>query len=114
MIYRYPQHVEHLIGISPAGIPDEEWATSPKASWGTKAGYYIFGNLLWNSKLTIFDMVRAAGPNGKNVVQQMIEGRYKHISANDRLKPLLVEYFYQIMAMLPASGTVTFLAKIVK
>ena len=64
--------MDHLIGISPAGIPDEEWDTDYKASWEVKAAYYLFGKLLWNSKVTIFDTIRIAGPNGRDLVKQIV------------------------------------------
>ena len=100
--HSYPQHVDHLIGISPAGVPDDGWGTNSNASWGAKTLYSLFSKL-WESGATPHDVIRMAGPKGKGMVQKMVQRRLFRLDDEDPLKPLLAEYLYNVVAM-PGSG----------
>ena len=60
-------------------------------------------HVLWDSGISPYDVVRAAGPNGKSVVQQMVQRQLNPLDDGDLLKPLLTEYLYHVLA-LPGSG----------
>ena len=99
---RYPQHIDHLICVSPVGVPQRPPRSNSKLSWGVKAMMSV-GSKLWDSGLTPHDLIRLVGPKGKGMVQKMVQRRLFRLDDDHPLKPLLIEYLYNVVAQ-PGSG----------
>ena len=61
------------------------------------------GSKLWDSGLTPHDLIRLVGPKGKGMVQKMVQRRLFRLDDDHPLKPLLIEYLYNVVAQ-PGSG----------
>eukprot|EP00484_Ammonia_sp_Unknown_P028525 CAMPEP_0197034808 /NCGR_PEP_ID=MMETSP1384-20130603/12777_1 /TAXON_ID=29189 /ORGANISM="Ammonia sp." /LENGTH=625 /DNA_ID=CAMNT_0042464767 /DNA_START=72 /DNA_END=1949 /DNA_ORIENTATION=+ len=102
---RYPQFVEHLILISPCGIPgkpDDAEKMLDNYSWKIRTMFKTFGKL-WDSGWTPHDIIRMSGPKARGICEKIVNKRLFRLDENDPLKPLLAEYLYHVVAQ-PGSG----------
>jgi cardiolipin-specific phospholipase len=103
---KYPQHVERLILISPAGVPDDSnhnvekrFADAPL----TTRALVGFVSSLFNRGITPAAFLRGLPESrGRKMIQRYIEGRLPAITCPDEQR-VLGEYLYT-NAALPASG----------
>mmetsp|Transcript_13499 Transcript_13499/g.38358 ORF Transcript_13499/g.38358 Transcript_13499/m.38358 type:complete len:313 (+) Transcript_13499:397-1335(+) len=108
---KHPEHVKHLVLVSPAGIPamPEDW--EPK---GVKSPLSVSGLLwraakaTWNSGLTPGTVTRTLGPWGPNLVHRYISRRFRHTGEGltDEEVDAFREYQYHILAQ-QGSGEVS-------
>lgn len=96
---RYPQNVANLLLLSPAGVNDPPPGFDDRSKYRWSWRFLIS---VVEGGLTPFDIVRMAGPKGKEWVYKMVEGRYnrspnmRNTPYGKKLVPLLAEYLYQI------------------
>lgn len=107
---KYPQYIDHLILISPVGVPEKPQENSdrlPSAN-NRQIPYYIrlmirFFTLLWNLGYTPHDILRFMGPKGKEFLFWVVDKRLFRLDDADEsgvvLKELLAEYLWHILAM---------------
>ncbi|CAG8491751.1 9707_t:CDS:2 [Acaulospora morrowiae] len=98
---KYPQHVDRLILVSPAGIPPNPYENNKnmKSSGGrTIPGWVI---KLWEANITPQLIMRWAGPFGPSLVSQYTTRRFAHLDVQDQID--LHDYLYHISAA-PGSG----------
>ena len=102
---KYPQYIEHLILISPVGVPERPKNSEESLknySWKVRTMFKTFAKL-WNSGWTPHDIVRISGPKGKVLIQKIVQRRLFRLDDNNPLKKLLAEYLYHVVAQ-PGSG----------
>jgi cardiolipin-specific phospholipase len=103
---KYPQHIDRLILLSPAGIPNDDGSEMKKRM--KEMSYSIrfmigLASTMWNSGITPSSFVRAVPETrGRNMVSRYIEQRLPAITCVDEQKHL-TEYLYT-NAALPGSG----------
>ncbi|EFJ45067.1 hypothetical protein VOLCADRAFT_106093 [Volvox carteri f. nagariensis] len=105
---RYPEHVQHLVLVCPAGVPKapEDWERrwlGDKWSWrGQMFKMFMWG---WEKGVTPGAIIRGLGPWGQNLVFKYVANRFSHHGEglSQREIDLFKEYFYSIAA-LPGSG----------
>eukprot|EP01084_Bolivina_argentea_P286125 490787_1 len=104
---KYPQYIDHLILISPVGMPEKpkEWDerfNNRKVSWKVKLLIQFF-TMLWEWGYTPNDILRYMGPNGKAFLSFIVDKRLFRLNDDSYdtkiLKELLSEYLYHILAM---------------
>lgn len=102
---KYPQHVDRLILISPAGVPHEE-KINPSARKDVPLKFRLMLSLassLWTYGVTPPSFVRCFPESrGRNMVASYVEGRLPAITCTDE-RASLTEYLYT-NAALPRSG----------
>mmetsp|Transcript_7931 Transcript_7931/g.11316 ORF Transcript_7931/g.11316 Transcript_7931/m.11316 type:complete len:449 (+) Transcript_7931:1-1347(+) len=102
---KYPEHVERLILISPAGVPDETDMYSlfgNDLSWKQNALFHTAA-FLWKIGLTPSSVIRSLSESrGKSMVTNYVEGRLPEVTRFDE-RLHLSEYLYR-NAVLPGSG----------
>jgi len=95
---KYPQHIDHLLLISPVGVPrkphDYEFDMS-QFSWKQRMFFSTF-RYFWEKNVTPHDIVRYAGPKGPDIVKRVVETRLG-LSDSDPLKLLLADYLYHTL-----------------
>eukprot|EP01084_Bolivina_argentea_P040294 74470_1 len=94
---KYPQHIEHLVLVSPVGVPQRPVnadETLSKYSWKVRTMFKTFRKL-WDSGWTPHDILRLTGPKGKELMQTYVQKRLFHLDDDGPLKALLAEYLYQ-------------------
>merc|ERR1712154_157134 len=96
---RYPQHIEHLILISPAGVPvkPSEFEQNYTNNWKIRTMFKMAAKI-YHTGVTPHDIIRWSGPKGKGMVQRMVERRLYRLDEEDPLKPILAEYLYHVVA----------------
>ena len=97
---KYPQFIDHLILISPVGVPEvpSDYGNMDKYPWKTRMLISTFRSL-WDKGFTPHDLVRWVGPKGKSLVEGAVNRRLFRLDDTERgkkLKPLLAEYLYHI------------------
>lgn len=101
---RYPQHIDHLILVSPVGLPQKpaDWDERVAAMYQGRPLYIraLIRSLIlcWELGLTPSDLLRACGPKGKAFLRWVVEKRLFRLE-DAELKGLLSEYLYHILAM---------------
>lgn len=105
---KYPEHVQHLILVGPAGFTSEtesdksERLAKFKATW---KGAVL--NHLWESNFTPMKIIRGLGPFGPNLVRKYTSARFGQYSTGEVLAEeesrLLTDYLYHTLVA-KASG----------
>ncbi|KAL7746396.1 hypothetical protein RI367_008239 [Sorochytrium milnesiophthora] len=110
---RYPENVEKLILVSPAGL---KGASSPALAPAAEAEQVqtpaaessepvpLWARMLWSTNTTPFALLRAAGPLGPRIVQQYTSANFR-IACPDALADLQ-DYVYHINCDVPAGERV--------
>eukprot|EP00555_Chaetoceros_dichaeta_P006803 CAMPEP_0198275846 /NCGR_PEP_ID=MMETSP1447-20131203/64996_1 /TAXON_ID=420782 /ORGANISM="Chaetoceros dichaeta, Strain CCMP1751" /LENGTH=427 /DNA_ID=CAMNT_0043970751 /DNA_START=485 /DNA_END=1768 /DNA_ORIENTATION=+ len=101
---KYPQHVDRLILISPAGVPHEETNPSTRNNLPLKVRILIsLAAGLWRSGITPASFIKSL-PEGRGtkLVAGYVENRLPAVTCVDE-RASLVEYLYA-NAVLPGSG----------
>ncbi|CAG8468498.1 3435_t:CDS:2, partial [Acaulospora colombiana] len=98
---KYPQYVERLILVSPAGIPPNPYENNKdlKNSTGRTIPRWVIK--LWEANFTPQLIMRLTGPFGPSLVSQYTSRRFAHLDEQDRID--LHDYLYHISAA-PGSG----------
>ena len=105
---KYPQYIDHLVLISPVGIPEKPQQPEQGIAGNQRIPFYIrwiirFFTGLWERGYCPSDILRAMGPKGQDFLRWVIEKRLFRLNGDDkdteRLKELLGEYLYHILAM---------------
>ena len=105
---KYPQNIDHLVLISPVGLPEKPEEYDRGLVDNPKIPFYIklmirFFTKLWEYGFTPSDIIRGLGPKGKDFLQWAVDKRLFRLNGDDhdtkRLKELLSEYLYHILAM---------------
>jgi len=101
---KYPQHVERLILISPAGVPRQEEEPSTMKDLPLRFRFMIsLASGLWRYGITPPHFIRSLPESrGKSIVANYVENRLPAITCADE-RASLSEYLYA-NAVLPASG----------
>ena len=98
---KYPMHIEHLIAVSPVGVPIRPKDSTEEAlknySWRVRTMFKTFAKL-WNSGWTPHDVIRMSGPKGKSIIEKIVQKRLFRLSDDNPLKSLLAEYLYHVIA----------------
>ncbi len=102
---QYPERVAHLILVSPVGVPKRPPDADKffeKMNWKRRYAFKTF-RAVWSSGFTPQDVVKYAGPKGKDWTSKLVTQRLFRVDDEDPLKPLLCDYLYHSYA-LPGSG----------
>ena len=98
---KYPNHLEALILISPAGVPQppskEDLVDPANLDWK----YKLIDNM-WKMNFTPQNIVRVLGPKGPEVVTNMLNKRFSSRWSGEDLA-VISDYFYHVTAA-PGSG----------
>ncbi|KAG2422478.1 hypothetical protein HXX76_016002 [Chlamydomonas incerta] len=105
---RYPEHVQHLVLVCPAGVPKapEDWERQwlgDKWTWrGQLFKVFMKG---WESGITPGSIIRGLGPWGQSLVYKYVSNRFSHHGEglSEREVAVFKQYFYHIAAA-PGSG----------
>ncbi|GIL68065.1 hypothetical protein Vafri_21379 [Volvox africanus] len=105
---RYPEHVQHLVLVCPAGVPkapedwERRWLGDKWSVRGQMFKVFMWG---WEKGFTPGGLIRALGPWGQNLVYKYVANRFSHHGEglSQREIDAFKEYFYSIAA-LPGSG----------
>ncbi|RKO88140.1 Alpha/Beta hydrolase protein, partial [Blyttiomyces helicus] len=94
---KYPERVEKLVLVSPAGIP-----RMPEGYVAKRRGAMmsLFRNL-WKMNVTPMSVVRSVGPWGPSLVKKYTERRFAYLGAEDAAD--FHDYIFHISAQ-PGSG----------
>ena len=95
---RYPQHVEHLVLISPAGIPVKPPDFESAYNWKVQTLFKVASGIYNGTGATPHGLVRFLGPKGYSMIQKAVQRRLGRLSDDDPLKRLLVPYLYNVIA----------------
>ncbi|MEW5304929.1 MAG: hypothetical protein WDW36_007503 [Sanguina aurantia] len=100
---RHPEHVQHLVLVCPAGVPQapDDWMNKylgDHFSW-RKQAFKVFGSL-WASGFTPGSLVRGMGPWGPGIVEKYVANRFNHHGDGLTKEEAGVfgDYFYSIAA----------------
>eukprot|EP01083_Nonionella_stella_P148485 470038_1 len=105
---KYPQHIAHLILISPVGLPQKPETDNNKSIQNRNLSVTLrllirFFKLLWDNGYTPSDILRYLGPKGKAFLGFVVEKRLFRLDDETEdsktLKALLTHYLYNILAM---------------
>ncbi|KAL7746395.1 hypothetical protein RI367_008238 [Sorochytrium milnesiophthora] len=90
---KYPDRVEKLILVSPAGVPQppDEAQRRRIPRWATT---------LWQNNITPFSILRSLGPFGPRLVQMYTDRRFEHLEPDEITS--LKEYIFHINADHPS------------
>lgn len=91
---KYPERVEHLILVSPAGVPIRPNVT-PQQSKDLPTAYKVF-RYFWEKNYTPQDVVRLAGHFGPSLIKFYTDRRFPELSPVESSK--LRDYGYHISA----------------
>jgi abhydrolase domain-containing protein 5 len=105
----YPERVQHLIMVCPAGVGrrPEDWSLPEqlKNPWSFRGQLYRVAVAAWNGGVTPGAMIRAAGPLGRKIVQGYTRNRFKrqghHLTEGE--VAAFEKYMYHVVAA-PGSG----------
>ncbi|CAL5229333.1 g12639 [Coccomyxa viridis] len=100
---KYPQHVQHLVLVCPAGVPEEagprrlpSWAESP---WSVRGQMFRLSRTLWEAGATPGAVIRTLGPWGPGLIQKYARSRFREgMGLTSQEVAAFEEYFYHIMA----------------
>jgi pimeloyl-ACP methyl ester carboxylesterase len=106
---RYPERVQHLIMVCPAGVGrrPEDWTLPAQLRnpWTFKGQLYRAAVAAWNGGLTPGAMIRASGPLGRRIVEGYTRNRFKrqghHLTEEE--VSAFEKYMYHVVAA-PGSG----------
>ena len=105
---KYPQYIDHLVLISPVGIPEKPEEYDRGIAGNRNIPLWIrwmirFFTKLWEYGYCPSDILRMLGPKGQDFLRWVIEKRLFRLNGDDEdtktLKNLLGEYLYHILAM---------------
>lgn len=103
---RYPHRVEHLILLSPVGVPEPPSKEEENEKYKDFPLRYklLFGSFrfLWKNHVTPGSVVRLLGERGKRMVDSYVDRRIPAITSKEE-KSILSEYLY-LNTKLPPSG----------
>lgn len=105
---KYPEHVEHLILVCPAGITkkQDDWEMPElfRNPWSVPGAIFRVFNQFLEWGVTPGGVVRSMGPWGNNMVKGYIQRRFKNsMGLTDEETSAFEEYLYHIMSA-PGSG----------
>lgn len=104
---RHPEHVQHLVLVCPAGIPEkpEGWESRFASASAFRRLLYRAAAGAWEAGLTPGSVIRTLGPWGPGLVQKYVGGRFTYHGQplTDAEAPVFSSYFYHIAAA-PGSG----------
>ncbi|GIL81378.1 hypothetical protein Vretifemale_10367 [Volvox reticuliferus] len=105
---RYPEHVQHLVLVCPAGVPKapEDWERRWLGDkWTLRGQMFKVFMWSWEKGVTPGAIIRGLGPWGQNLVYKYVANRFSHHGEglSQREIDVFKEYFYSIAA-LPGSG----------
>lgn len=98
---KYPERVQHLLLVSPAGVGrrPSEWEPSRLPSaWSLRGALARFLIWSWDSDLTPGRVIRGLGPLGPGLVQRYARGRFQQgLALSDAEVARFESYFYHIL-----------------
>ncbi|KAI8474553.1 MAG: Alpha/Beta hydrolase protein [Monoraphidium minutum] len=104
---RHPDHVQHLVLVCPAGIPEKPDGWESRFTSGTAFRRLLFRAAAgaWEAGVTPGAVIRGLGPWGPGLVGKYVGGRFSHHGKplTDAEIPVFSSYFYHIAAA-PGSG----------
>eukprot|EP00753_Platysulcus_tardus_P007390 PLAT15172.1.p1 GENE.PLAT15172.1~~PLAT15172.1.p1 ORF type:complete len:420 (-),score=164.29 PLAT15172.1:75-1304(-) len=96
---RYPDHVDRLVLVSPAGVPNRARRNSrlARVRGGVVSWIIKFARWAWNAGFTPQSIIRAAGPLGPRLAHTYITKRGE-FDGDHIAQQALAAYFYEISA----------------
>jgi len=93
---KYPERVEKLVLVSPAGVPikPEEEVTASGRTTSRSIAYKLFSTA-WNMNVTPQGLLRIAGPYGSSLLRKYTEVRYGHLDQDE--KETVHQYLYHTL-----------------
>jgi len=95
---KYPEHVEHLFLVSPAGVPAPPTAAGNEKSEFQKHRPLLYASVkyLWEQSYTPQGLIRFAGPWGPKVVKTYTDRRFANLEEEEAT--IFREYSYHFNA----------------
>lgn len=103
---KYPQHVDHLVLVCPAGVPKkpDAWESRFLSGPAWRTNMFRLVGWAWQRGVTPGSFVRLLGPWGPGIVKKYVAGRFESAEAMSAEEgQLFKDYCYQIAAA-PGSG----------
>lgn len=104
---KHPDHVQHLVLVCPAGIPEkpEGWESRFSSASGFRRLLFRAAASAWEAGVTPGSVIRSMGPWGPGLVDRYVGGRFSYHGQplKEEEVPLFSRYFYHIAAA-PGSG----------
>ncbi|BDA50675.1 (Lyso)-N-acylphosphatidylethanolamine lipase [Coccomyxa sp. Obi] len=99
---QHPEHVQHLVLVGPAGVPQDDVESRPRAQvnrWSMRGQLYHLSHTLWEAGATPGTLIRGLGPWGPSLIQKYARNRFREgMGLSDKEVAAFEEYFYHIMA----------------
>tara|TARA_B110000091_G_scaffold168344_1_gene180320 strand:- start:102 stop:1436 length:1335 start_codon:yes stop_codon:yes gene_type:complete len=98
---KYPEDVQRLYLISPAGLPAPPPSATSVAHADTSSTALKVLDFGWQNNVTPSSVVRLLGPKGPEKVQEILRRRFRN-RWNDQETQLLADYLYHLQAAEPS------------
>ncbi|KAK9821605.1 hypothetical protein WJX81_005670 [Elliptochloris bilobata] len=96
---KHPEHVEHLVLVCPAGVPQDMAPRRMPDPWSLRGLLFHVSTRLWDRGLTPGTVVRTLGPMGPGLISKYARNRFREgMGLSDAEVAAFEEYFYHIMA----------------